>query len=1088
MTETGERLRRLARPHARAGALAAGLGGVGAALALAAVGMRLAPRAAAILLAWVAIAAVAFASAWAVRRWRRRVAAPAVARLVERAAGARAGSVTAIVSPVAGVGTSAALLAAGDRRAARVVADTEPAVAAALARASRGRLALGAAAAALGALLVVGASPASGGAAAFWHPLRTWRDARAPVQLSVERATVRRGDRVRVTLRVPGGTRAVLWTRSPGEPWRGTPVSLDSAGGAALALGPLTADLHLRAVSGGRSSRELRVAVALPAFLAELALTARYPAYLARPDEPLVPGPDTVSVPAGTEIVADGAASVALAQVAWVSGGGAATVALRVQGARFAGVLRPRASGAWRLALAPADGALVEGLAPELVLRVVRDSAPVAALPVPGRDTVLPLSLRQPLLIDARDDHGLSRLEVVSWRVSRTGKVGDPVREPHDVSRAGDRAIVPAELVLEGRGLLPGDTVRVQVEAWDNAPVPQVGRSTEIALRLPSLDELRAATRAATREVARAADSLSAAQADLAERARDLAYERAREGAAAQPPPGARPPAAQAGTLPFQAMERAEDVARRQAALQERVAELSQAVEDVARAARAAGIADSAFQQRLAEVRALLERALTPELEERLRALQEALARLDPEATRDALRQLAEAQQELREELERSAELFRRAAAEGALATLAADAEDLKRRQAEWTRDDAQRADAAAAAREAALAAQTDSLARGIETAAQDARASLAGSQQAARRAAEAMRRAAAAADQQNAPGAVSAGEEASEALEDLPEDLARQRDSLAATWRREAVEALDRATSEAADLAQRQRDVATALRRGDAAAGRRRQAAVEEGVAAVERQVREAAGRNALVSPQLERALGYARRQMRSAREQLEQGEPNTSGAAALADDALDALNATVHALARSRSDVAAARSGSGFQEAVEQLARLAGQQQGLNADAQGLMPMLGAGGQGVLEQLRAMAARQRALAEQLDRLRAEGTASGAGELAREARELARQLEAGRLDRRTIERQQQLYRRLLDAGRTLSGQEPDEQKERTSRAATGDSVRRPGALAPGATGAAPRLRYPTWDELRGLTPEQRRLVLEYFRRLNAPQ
>ncbi len=1081
MTETGARLERLARPYARLGTVAVALGGAGAALAFAAVGIRLAPRSAAILLAWIAIAAVAAGSVWAARRWRSRVAAPAVARLVERLAGARTGSVAAIVGPVAGVGTSAALLAAGDRRAARVVVEAGPAIATALARASRGRLAVGGAAAALGALLLIGASPGSVGAAAFWHPFRTWRDARAPVQLSVDRATVRRGDRVQVTLRVPGGSRAVLWTRVPGEPWRGMPVSLDSVGGAALALGPLTADLYLRAASGGRSSRELRVTVGLPAFLAELALTARYPAYLARPDEPLVPGPDTVSVPAGTEIVTEGAASVALARAAWVSGG-TATAALRVQGSRFTGVLRPR-SGAWRLVLAPADGAPLEGVAPALVLRVVPDSAPVVALPVPGRDTVLPLSLRQPLLIDARDDHGLSRLEVVSWRVSRTGKVGDPVREPLDVSQAGDRAIVPTELVLEGRGLLPGDTVRVQVEGWDNAPVPQRGRSAVLALRLASLEELRAATRAATRDIAEAAESLSTAQADVAERARDLAYERAREGAAAQ-----RPAAPQAGTLPFQATERAEDVARRQAELQQRVAELAEAIEEVARAAEAAGIGDSVFQQRLAEVRALLERAVTPELEERLRALQEALARLDPEATRDALRRLAEAQQELREELERSTELFRRAAAEGALATLAADAEDLKQRQAEWTRDDAPRPDTAAAAREASLAAQADSLGRGIEQAARDARASLEGSQEAARRAAAAMRRAAAAAEQRDAPGAVAAGEAASEALEDLPDELARQRDSLAATWRREAVEALDRATSEAADLAQRQRDVATTLRRGDAAAGRRRQAAVEEGVAAVERQVRAAAGRNALVSPQLERALGYARHQMRSAREQLEQGEPNTSAAAALADQALDALNATVHALARSRSDVASARSGSGFQEAVERLARLAGQQQGLNAEAQGLMPMLGAGGEGVLEQLRAMAARQRALAEQLDRLRAEGNASGAGELAREAHELARQLEAGRLDRRTIERQQQLYRRLLDAGRTLSGQEPDEQKERTSRSATGDSVRRPGALAPGAAGVGPRLRYPTWEELRGLTPVQRRLVLEYFRRLNAPQ
>jgi hypothetical protein len=47
--------------------------------------------------------------------------------------------------------------------------------------------------------------------------------------------------------------------------------------------------------------------------------------------------------------------------------------------------------------------------------------------------------------------------------------------------------------------------------------------------------------------------------------------------------------------------------------------------------------------------------------------------------------------------------------------------------------------------------------------------------------------------------------------------------------------------------------------------------------------------------------------------------------------------------------------------------------------------------------------------------------------------------------------------------------------------------VHLPDVLRPGATGAGPRLRYPTWEQLQGLTPEQRRLVLEYFRLLNAP-
>jgi hypothetical protein len=240
-------------------------------------------------------------------------------------------------------------------------------------------------------------------------------------------------------------------------------------------------------------------------------------------------------------------------------------------------------------------------------------------------------------------------------------------------------------------------------------------------------------------------------------------------------------------------------------------------------------------------------------------------------------------------------------------------------------------------------------------------------------------------------------------------------------------------------------------------------------------------------VSPQLEAALGMAQNQMRLAREQLEQGDPNAAGAATYAEQALDALNATAHALVRTARQVAGAQSGSGFQEAVEQLARLAAQQQGLTGDAQGLLPMMMPGGQAIMQRIRELAARQRALAEQLERMQAEGDASGAGALAAEARELARQLDAGRLDRRTIERQERLYRRLLDAGRTLSGPEPDEQKERTSRSASGDSVHIPGLLAPGATGAAPKLRYPTWEELGRLTPEQRRLVLEYFRRLNEP-
>src|SRR6185503_8731219 len=123
---------------------------------------------------------------------------------------------------------------------------------------------------------------------------------------------------------------------------------------------------------------------------------------------------------------------------------------------------------------------------------------------------------------------------LVSWRVSQTGKVGAALRQAFDVSGADDRALLQGELDAEGRGLLPGDTLRFRIEVWDNAPAPQHGQSAEFALRLSSMEELRAATRAATRDAAAAADSLAAAQRGLSQRTADLAQARNRD-AGSQP-------------------------------------------------------------------------------------------------------------------------------------------------------------------------------------------------------------------------------------------------------------------------------------------------------------------------------------------------------------------------------------------------------------------------------------------------------------------------------------------------------------------------------------------------------------------------
>ncbi|MFL5460627.1 MAG: hypothetical protein ACJ8AY_08060, partial [Gemmatimonadales bacterium] len=452
---------------------------------------------------------------------------------------------------------------------------------------------------------------------------------------------------------------------------------------------------------------------------------------------------------------------------------------------------------------------------------------------------------------------------------------------------------------------------------------------------------------------------------------------------------------------------------------------------------------------------------------------------------------LTEVQRQLREALERSRELFRRAALEGDLANLAQESKDLAQEQHQWNQQTASGDSTRSAQTEQQLARRTDSLTAALKRmATQTAEAtppeSLHASADQARMAAEQMRRAAGAMHQGQRPEARKRGESASRSLDPLVGQLQRQRQQMQQQWRKEVSESMDQALAETSRLAERELSVQEDLKRGEPdAATRAEQAAIEEGVKKILEQMKQAGGKNALVSPQIAAALGAAQLQMKGAREAISSAAPNTREASEQAGNAVDDLNAAAHQLLRAREDVSGAQSGSGLAEALERMAQLAQQQGGLGKEGAGLLPMVGRGG--MQEQLQRLAARQRALAQELERIRGEGDIAGAGQMADEAKDLSRRLEAGRLDRQMVDRQERLFRRMLDAGRTLQGREEDQQKERQSTTATDDSVHLPPALQARLMGEDQRLRVPSWEELQELSPEERRLVVDYFRRLAQP-
>jgi hypothetical protein len=326
------------------------------------------------------------------------------------------------------------------------------------------------------------------------------------------------------------------------------------------------------------------------------------------------------------------------------------------------------------------------------------------------------------------------------------------------------------------------------------------------------------------------------------------------------------------------------------------------------------------------------------------------------------------------------------------------------------------------------------------------------------------------------------AGQRASQHMGRVQQQVQEQREGQQQEWRQEVVAELDRALLETTRLAERQLAVAEQFRGpSGTAAARNAQGAVEEGVQKLLEQVASATGKNALVSPQILAALAEARQDMQKAREAAASASGNLRESADKAGDAVDALNVAAFGLLRSREDVNGAGSGSGFAEAMERMTKLAQQQGQLSQEANGLLPM--AGSSAVQQQLQALAARQRALAQELERMRAQGQVD-TKPLGDEAQDLARTLERGRLDRETVQRQERLFRRMLDAGRTLQGKEEDQQKERQSESAKPGEIHLPPSLQAQLRGRDGAIRLPTWEQLQQLSPEERRLVTEYFRRL----
>jgi hypothetical protein len=343
----------------------------------------------------------------------------------------------------------------------------------------------------------------------------------------------------------------------------------------------------------------------------------------------------------------------------------------------------------------------------------------------------------------------------------------------------------------------------------------------------------------------------------------------------------------------------------------------------------------------------------------------------------------------------------------------------------------------------------------------------------------------------QDRQAAAQQAQRAADAMERAADQLGAAREAQVDAWKQDLSQQLDQAINETAQLARQQQQLAERAQQDGFPQGMQgEQGALQQGVQQAAQRLEEAGRGSALLSQRSQRAMAEAQQRVQQATQAAgAAGQPGGNERAEGAmRDAAQALNQALASLVRDRERVNNANSASGFSEMLEQMKQLAQQQGNVNGQMQGLQQLLqqqqGAQGRQMAQQQGRMVARQqREIAEGLQDVADIDPTGRLEALAREAQQVAQALDRGGPDPNVAARQQQLYRRLLDAGRFMEQEERDDQGPREARAGDGRGTTRATGTASGRDGV--RFAPPSWNDLRGLNADERRLVYEYFRRLN---
>ncbi|MDQ1265865.1 MAG: hypothetical protein QG635_1017 [Bacteroidota bacterium] len=705
-------------------------------------------------------------------------------------------------------------------------------------------------------------------------------------------------------------------------------------------------------------------------------------------------------------------------------------------------------------------------------IAAMSDAYPTIALLDPNVNVQLDKNALLPMKISISDDYGFSYLKLyyrlASSRYSQPDNNFTSVNIP--ILNKENSAEVPYLWNLHNLGISPEDIFEFYVEVADNDKItgPKTARTGSLAVRLPSLKEViedaEGVQDKIEQDLQQTLKKAEEASKDMEDLNRELMKQQDNK------------------KLDWKEKKKMEDILKKQAEVQQKFGDIQKQLEDVTKNLQDNNALSPETIQKYMELQKLMTEVKSPELERMQKKMEQALDQLTADQLQKMMKEAQFNEEQFRKSIERTINILKRLKAEQKIDALAKRAEEMAKQQDDLQKqlensnqNDPAKQDELAKQQKNLLGdfndmkKELEELEKMMKEIGKDmpldelaqAKQELNPSETM-----NEMQKASSSCKNGDFNKAKQSQKKASKNLKDFASNMKKLKEGMEKSSKKEAIRQMQKSITDMLKLSKDQEDLKQKTASADYNSTQipdyaEQQSEIYGSMVNVINGLMKLAQKSFSVTPEMGEQLGNSLKNMQKSIEQL--ADRRASQSAKFQSQAQSSMNSAISQMQQSLSSMQKQGSGScnnpggtgegegsgGSQSVSERLQRLAAQQQGINSALQQQMGQSGGKltqeQQGELGRLASEQGRAQKSLEDLAKEQKQNTDGNkiTGDLKKiseEMKEVMTDMQNGNINQETLNRQERILSRLLDATRSMNDR--DYQKKRESKA--GKDVVRP--------------------------------------------